>query len=129
MQNCVVLNLRGDDVVAFFAIRLRYAAQNHVVALAAAAGKIDFRRICRVQAFCNGAPRFVKPLVRVTREAVEARRIAVKLRIVRDHRFDDLGQNLGGCCIVKINVHVRSSFSVRYDLRSVLRRWFPAERR
>ena len=95
-----VLDGGGDDVPAV-AVGGERALDRGVVALAAAAGEDDFLRLATEQRrdlFARG----LDGPAHARAEAVGARRVAVELGQVRQHRVDDGGVEGGGGVVVEV---------------------------
>ena len=92
VQHGVVLDLRGDDVVALIPAGVGRAADGPIVALGAAAGEVDLRTL-RAQRRRHLPARPVQRRQRLAAKAVYARGIAVDIAKVGlhglKHRLDD----------------------------------------
>ena len=108
----MVLDLRGDDVVAVGAAGERHALDRQVVALGAAAGEQDLARAA-VEDLGDGVARFVERAARNAAVAIQARRVAPALSEIRQHRLEDtlVEGRSGGVIQIRQAGHRRSNLS------------------
>ena len=108
MQDGVMLNLRGDDVLALLLMRKRRALERPVVALRPARGEIDFLRAAP-QCRRDLPPRALDRFFRVAPRRMNGGRVAVHLHIIRKHCLHHGLRNGGRRRIIQINtIHVCS---------------------
>ena len=113
VQDRVVLDLRGDDVLSLRLVRLGGGLQRPVVGLASSSCEIYLLRL-RSQRARDGLPGRRDGLLRRGCKFVDGGRVAVELREIRDHGLHHLRANSGSRRIVQINrlFHVKSAFLV-----------------
>jgi len=108
VQNGVMLNLRGDDMLPLLLMRKRRALERPVVALRPARGEIDFLRAAS-QCRCDLPPRALDRFFRVAPRRMNGGRVAVHLHIIRKHCLHHGLRNSGRRRIIQINtIHVCS---------------------
>ena len=67
----MVLDGGSNDMLSFLLVGFRAAAQHHVIAFAAAAGKNDLFRLC-IQCFCDLRARGVQSFAGFPRKQMQA---------------------------------------------------------
>ena len=108
MQDGVMLNLRGDDVLALLLMRKRRALERPVVALRSARGEIDFLRAAP-QCRRDLPPCALDRFFRIPPRRMNGGRVAVHLHIIRKHCLHHGLRNGGRRRIIQINtIHVCS---------------------
>src|SRR5688572_14934698 len=86
-----MFNLSSDDL-ALFGPHLKHAANCRVIPLGTAAGENHLHRIGGADQTCDLYSGFAKALADLAAETMDARRVAVELRIIRGHSLKDLRQ-------------------------------------
>src|ERR687897_2548455 len=98
-----MFDLSGDDM-ALFGSHLQQPANRRIISLSAAASKNDLNGIRSTDQVCDLSSSLAKPLTNLAAKTMDARRVAVQIRIKRRHRFKDFRQYPGRCVIVKIDL-------------------------
>ena len=101
MENGVMLDLRGDDMVSFILISLESSLQSPVVSLGAASGEIDLFFLCAQYVgdlFSGRCDAFFAPACQV----IYTGWIPIQFTEIRQHRLHNLGGCSGGRRIIQI---------------------------
>ena len=102
VKNGMVLDLRGDDVIALVPVCFRSGLQRPVVALRAACGEIDLIAF-GAQHFRDVVPLQVERFFIGGSKPVDAGRVSVFLCKIRKHGLHYLRRRLGGRRVIQIN--------------------------
>jgi hypothetical protein len=103
-EDRLVLHGAGHDVPAPRAGRPRHAAHGEIVRLGAAGGEHDLARL-RPEVAGDLLARLVECLARATARRVDARRVALVLRQVREHGLEHLGTDRRGGRVIEVDRH------------------------
>src|SRR5918995_5073848 len=98
-----MFNLSSNDL-ALFGPHLEQAANRGIISLGAAAGENHLHRIGGADQTCDLGSGLAKALADLAAESVNARRIAIELRIIRRHSLEDLRQDPRGRVVIEVDL-------------------------
>ena len=102
MEDRMVLDLRGDDMVAFLPVRQGNALDRPVVGLAPPGGEVDLVGLC-AQRLCYLCPGSINRLLRFAGNAVDRGRVAEVFGVEGRHCFHNLLPDIRGCGVVHVD--------------------------
>src|SRR5687767_12249383 len=111
-----MFDLSGDDMTLCRS-HLQQPANRRIISLSAAASENDLYGIGSTDQGGDLGSRLAKPRTNLAAKTMDARRVAVQIRIKRRHRFKDFRQYPGRCVIVEIDLgrHRYSSLNCCYQ--------------
>ena len=102
MQDCMMLDLRCNNVISFGSISFCCCFQCPVIRLTSTCCKIDFLRICS-KSLCNLLSSCCDSFFAFLRKAVDTGRISIQFCKIRKHCLHNFRRSLGCRRIIQVN--------------------------